>query len=168
MGLLLSHCETLWVVNLMFRLRCACLVVVVKNWQWNQKDAHNCLIVKAFLLRADRQTDRMNKWMNEYLYLKTEFHQIKNLLSMKAILHVLQTNRQTDRQTTKLKPMWMCCFQDVYETFNILMRRKPKENNFKVSNFYFSSFLLFFFFLFFFASFLPSSSCQSFGHLVRQ
>jgi intron-binding protein aquarius len=22
-------------------------------------------------------------------------------------------------------------FQDVYETFNILMRRKPKENNFK-------------------------------------
>lgn len=23
--------------------------------------------------------------------------------------------------------------QDVYETFNILMRRKPKENNFKVS-----------------------------------
>ena len=23
-------------------------------------------------------------------------------------------------------------FQDVYETFNILLRRKPKENNFKV------------------------------------
>ena len=23
--------------------------------------------------------------------------------------------------------------QDVYETFNLLMRRKPKENNFKVS-----------------------------------
>lgn len=23
------------------------------------------------------------------------------------------------------------CFKDVYETFNILMRRKPKENNFK-------------------------------------
>ena len=26
----------------------------------------------------------------------------------------------------------MCCSQDVYETFNILLRRKPKENNFKV------------------------------------
>ena len=25
----------------------------------------------------------------------------------------------------------MTIFQDVYETFNILMRRKPKENNFK-------------------------------------
>lgn len=25
----------------------------------------------------------------------------------------------------------MFCFQDVYETFNVLMRRKPKENNFK-------------------------------------
>ena len=24
-------------------------------------------------------------------------------------------------------------FQDTYETFNILIRRKPKENNFKVS-----------------------------------
>ena len=29
---------------------------------------------------------------------------------------------------------FLCCLlvQDVYETFNILMRRKPKENNFKV------------------------------------
>ncbi len=25
------------------------------------------------------------------------------------------------------------CLQDVYETFNIVMRRKPKENNFKVT-----------------------------------
>lgn len=26
--------------------------------------------------------------------------------------------------------------EDVYQTFNIIMRRKPKENNFKVLSFY--------------------------------
>ena len=25
----------------------------------------------------------------------------------------------------------VCILQDVYETFNVIMRRKPKENNFK-------------------------------------
>jgi len=25
----------------------------------------------------------------------------------------------------------MCMLQDIYETFNIILRRKPKENNFK-------------------------------------
>lgn len=34
-------------------------------------------------------------------------------------------------QLYNVRVTYLLIYQDVYETFNVLMRRKPKENNFK-------------------------------------